>query len=211
MTLVLLAVFAVQFTSPRLGEAFIRVFGFVPARLLNPELFGYSIPEAAITLFSSILLHGGFVHLAGNLVYLWVFGGAVEDRLGHASFAAIYVAGGVAGSLMHAIIFPQSTIPSIGASGCIAAVLGAFLALYPREQITTLIPLIVSWILVEVPGAVLLPIWFAMQFGNGLLSLESARGTEEVAGVAWWAHIGGFAFGVIVGLVYRRRTASAKR
>ena len=208
MTVVLLAVFAAQLSSPRIGEALVRVFGFVPARLFDPALFGYTVPEAAITLVSSIFLHGGFVHLAGNLVYLWVFGGAVEERVGHGSFAFIYVAGGVAGSLLHAMVFPQSSIPSIGASGCIAAVLGAFLALYPSEPIVTLIPLIVSWILIEVPGLVLLPIWFALQFGNGLLALESARGTEEVAGIAWWAHIGGFAFGVVMGLLHRRRGRS---
>ncbi|HSN69183.1 MAG TPA: rhomboid family intramembrane serine protease [Thermoanaerobaculia bacterium] len=205
MTVVLLAVFAAQLASPRIGEALIRVFGFVPARLFNPSLFGYSILEAAITLVSSIFLHGGFVHLAGNLVYLWVFGGAVEERVGHAPFALIYVAGGVAGSLMHAVLFPDSAIPSIGASGCIAAILGAFLALYPSEPIVTLIPLIVSWILVEVPGLVLLPIWFALQFANGVMAIDSARGTEEVAGVAWWAHIGGFTYGLVVGLIYRRR------
>ena len=107
---------------------------------------------------------------------------------------------------MHAALFPDSAIPSIGASGCIAAILGAFLALYPAEPIITLIPLIVSWILVEIPGLVLLPIWFALQFANGVMALESARGTEEVAGVAWWAHIGGFAFGLVAGLLYRRRT-----
>ena len=204
-TFVLLAVFAAQLSNPRIGEALIRVFGFVPARLLNPSLFGYSILEAGVTLVSSIFLHGGFVHLAGNLIYLWVFGGAVEERVGHGSFAFIYVAGGVAGSLMHAALFPDSAIPSIGASGCIAAILGAFLALYPAEPIITLIPLIVSWILVEIPGLVLLPIWFALQFANGVMALESARGTEEVAGVAWWAHIGGFAFGLVAGLIYRRR------
>ncbi len=211
MTVVLLAVFAAQLANPRIGEALIRVFGFVPARLFNPALFNYSIVEAAVTLVSSIFLHGGFVHLTGNLVYLWVFGGAVEARLGHAPFAIIYVAGGVAGSLLHALLFPQSTIPSIGASGCIAAVLGAFLAIYPKEPIVTLIPLIVSWILVEVPGLILLPVWFALQFGNGILALESARATEEVAGVAWWAHIGGFAYGVVVGMLYRRRDRAAKR
>ncbi|HEY0788443.1 MAG TPA: rhomboid family intramembrane serine protease [Thermoanaerobaculia bacterium] len=205
MTVVLLAVFAAQVSSPRLSEALVRVFGFVPARLFHPDLFHYSIPEALITLVSSIFLHGGFVHLSGNLVYLWVFGSAVEGRLGHGSFAIIYVAGGVAGSLLHAFLFPQSSIPSIGASGCIAAVLGAFLALYPKQPIVTLFPLIVSWILVEVPGIILLPVWFALQFGNGLLSLESARATEEVAGVAWWAHIGGFTYGMLVGLLFRRR------
>ncbi len=207
LTVVLLAIFAMQFANPRISEALIRVFGFVPARLFNPSAFGYSILESCVTLVSSIFLHGGFVHLAGNLVYLWVFGGAVEERLGHGSFAVICVAGGAAGSLLHAVIFPASTIPSIGASGCIAAILGAFLALYPRQPIVTLIPLIVSWILVEIPGLVLLPIWFALQFGNGLLALESARGTEEVAGVAWWAHIGGFAYGLAAGLIYRRRSS----
>lgn len=213
ITLALVVVFGVQFVSAPIGEALIRIFGFVPARLLAPELFGYSPLESAVTLLSSLFLHGGFVHITGNLIYLWVFGAAVEQALGHGRFAILYFASGIAGSLLHAAIFPNSMIPSIGASGCIAGVLGAFLVLRPREPIVTLIPLIVSWILVEIPGLVLLPIWFALQFMSGLLALKTAASTEEVAGVAWWAHIGGFGLGMMAGAVGRiaARRAALKR
>ncbi|MGH9458065.1 MAG: rhomboid family intramembrane serine protease [Thermoanaerobaculia bacterium] len=206
---VLLAVFAVQVAVPRIGNALVAVFGFIPARLVDPSLFGYTYFEAAFTLVTSTLIHGGVVHIAGNLVYLWVFGGAVEERLGHGRFFAIYLTGGIAGSLVHAAVFPTSNIPSIGASGCIAAVLGAFLILFPTEPVVTLIPLFVSWVLVEVPGIILLPLWFAMQFLNGWLALQSAAGTEEVGGIAWWAHIGGFVYGMVVGAVVRIRRRSA--
>ena len=213
ITLALLIVFGIQFVSASWGEALIRVFGFVPARLLAPDLFGYTPFESAVTLLSSLFLHGGFVHITGNLIYLWVFGAAVEQALGHARFAILYFASGIAGSLLHAVVFPQSMIPSIGASGCIAGVLGAFLVLKPREPVVTLIPLIVSWILIEIPGLVLLPIWFALQFMNGWLALQTAAATEEVAGIAWWAHIGGFGLGMVVGLLgkFAPRRSSPER
>lgn len=204
--LALLSVFVIQMSSPAVGEMLIRVFGFIPARLLHPGAFGYSAAEAGFTLVSSIFLHGGFVHLAGNLVFLWVFGSGLEARAGHVRFAMLALLSGVAGSLMHAFVFPDSSIPSIGASGSIAGILGAALVLEPRANVATLIPLVVSWVIVEVPAVVLLAVWFAMQFLNGWLALESARLTEEVAGIAWWAHVGGFLAGVAVGAWLRRRT-----
>jgi membrane associated rhomboid family serine protease len=205
LLLVLLGVFAGQLFLPRFGEALIMTFGFMPARLLHPELFGYSLLASIFTIFTSQFLHGGFVHLAGNLVYLWVFGSGVERMIGPRAFLILYVAGGVSGSLLHAVVFPTSSLPSIGASGCIAALLGAYLALAPMRPIVTLIPLIVSWIIVEVPGLVLMPIWFAMQFLNGWFSLQAARQTEEIGGIAWWAHVGGFGFGLILGAALRSR------
>ena len=211
IVLVLAIGFALQAASPRLGDALVRVFGFVPARFFDPSAFDYSRFEVLTTLITSQLLHGGWVHLAGNLLYLWVFGAAIEGKVGHGMFAALYLAGGIAGSLGHAFMFPTSTIPSIGASGCIAALLGIFLVLMPRERITTLIPLVVSWILLEVPGLVLLPFWFGLQFLNGWLALRSAQGTEEVAGIAWWAHVAGFVFGLIAGVLIRLRAYNTRR
>jgi membrane associated rhomboid family serine protease len=186
------------------AEAVIRTFGYMPGRLLHPASFGYSPWEVGLTLVTSLFLHGGFVHLFGNMIYLWVFGGAVEDALGHVPYLFFYVACGVIGSLAHTALFPSSMVPSIGASGSIAGVLGAFLALRPRARIVTLFPLVVYWAMAEIPALVFLPVWFAMQFFNGFLSLAAARGTTEVAGVAWWAHVGGFTFGVLAGLVFRR-------
>ena len=186
------------------AEGIIRTFGYMPARLLHPATFAYSPWEVALTLVTSLFLHGGFVHLFGNMIYLWVFGGAVEDALGHIPYFFFYIACGVVGSLAHTALFPASMVPSIGASGSIAGILGAFLALRPRAKIVTLFPLVVYWAIAEIPALVFLPIWFAMQFFNGFLSIAAARGTTEVAGVAWWAHVGGFVFGALVALGFRR-------
>jgi membrane associated rhomboid family serine protease len=199
-------VFIAQLFLGPLTERIIQTFGYVPARLLDPAAFGYAPWEVAITLVSSLFLHGGFVHLIGNLIYLWVFGGAVEDELGHMRFLFFYIACGAMGSLTHTLLFTSSTIPSIGASGSIAGLLGAFLILRPKARIVTLFPLVVYWAMAEIPALLFLPVWLGMQFFSGFLSLQAARGTQEVAGVAWWAHVGGFVFGAIVAGVWRGMT-----
>jgi membrane associated rhomboid family serine protease len=196
-------VFIAQLFSGSTAEVLVQVFGFMPARLVDPGAFHYSAWEAALTLVTSLFLHGGFVHLFGNMIYLWVFGDAVEDVFGHAGYLLFFVACGTIGSVTHTLVFPHSTVPSIGASGSIAGVLGAFLVLRPRARIVTLFPLVVYWAMAEIRAMLFLPIWFLMQFFNGFLSLASARGTEEVAGIAWWAHVGGFIFGAIVAAVHR--------
>src|SRR5207249_3919895 len=107
---------------------------------------------------------------------------------------------GVVGSLAHTVIFPRSPVPSVGASGSIAGLLGAFLVLRPKARIVTLFPLVVYWAMAEIRAVIFLPVWFAMQFFNGALALASAQRTQEVAGIAWWAHVGGFVFGAVVGV-----------
>jgi membrane associated rhomboid family serine protease len=195
--------FLAQLFLGSMTERMIMTFGFIPARLIHPEAYQYAGWEVAITLVTSLFLHGGFVHLAGNMIYLWVFGDAIEDALGHLRYFLFFLACGAAGSLTHALLFPASTIPSIGASGSIAGVLGAFLVLRPHARIVTLFPLVVYWAMAEIPAIVFLPVWFGMQFFNGFLSLEAARRVQEVAGVAWWAHVGGFVFGAAVGVLWR--------
>jgi membrane associated rhomboid family serine protease len=180
-------------------ESLINIFGFIPARFLHPSAFGFTPVEVAVTLATSLFLHGGFVHLFGNMVYLWVFGGAMEDALGHVRYLLFFVMCGAIGSLAHTVVFARSTIPSIGASGSIAGVLGAFFVLRPSARVVTLFPLVVYWAMAEIRAALFLPIWFGMQFFNGFLSLAAAERTQEVAGVAWWAHVGGFLFGAAVG------------
>jgi membrane associated rhomboid family serine protease len=197
------AVFLLQIFLGQRAEAFIQTFGYMPARLFHPAAFGFATWEAVLTLFTSLFLHGGFVHLFGNMIYLWVFGGAVEDALGHLRYLLFYVLCGAVGSMSHSLVFPGSMVPSIGASGSIAGVLGAFLVLSPGARIVTLFPLVVYWAMAEIRAALFLPIWFGMQFFNGFLSLAAARGTQEVAGVAWWAHVGGFLFGAAVAGVVR--------
>ncbi len=203
-------VFLTQLFLGHRTEMLINTFGYIPARLLHPATFGYSLPEAVLTLGTSLFLHGGFVHLAGNLIYLWTFGGPVEESLGSWRYLVFYVVCGAVGSLLHTVLFPHSVVPSIGASGSIAGVLGAFLVLRPRARIVTLFPLVVYWAMAEVRAMFFLPVWFAMQFFNGALALAAAQKTSEVVGIAWWAHVGGFLFGALVGLGVRiRRHATA--
>ncbi len=199
-------IFIAQLFLGQRTETIINIFGFVPARLTHPAAYGYSTFEVAVTMVTSLFLHGGFVHLIGNVIYLWVFGGAVEDALGHVRYFIFFIVCGVIGSLTHAMFFPHSTVPSIGASGSIAGILGAFLVLRPRARIVTLLPLVVYWAMVEIRAVVFLPVWFAMQFFNGFLSIAAAHRTQEVAGIAWWAHVGGFLFGAAVGAIARRRS-----
>jgi membrane associated rhomboid family serine protease len=202
-------VFLAQLFLGPMAERIVQTFGFIPARFVHPSAFHYQTWEVAITLVTSLFLHGGFVHLFGNMIYLWVFGGAIEDVMGHVRFFFFYVACGAAGSLMHTFLFPGSLIPSIGASGSIAGLLGAFLVLRPHARIVTLFPLVVYWAMAEIPAVVFLPVWFGMQFFNGFLSLESARRTQEVAGIAWWAHVGGFVFGAAIAAFFRSRRKAA--
>jgi membrane associated rhomboid family serine protease len=177
--------------------------GYIPARLMNPSGYGYTWFEVAVTLVTSLFIHGGFVHLIGNMIYLWVFGGVVEDVLGHMRYLLFFIACGVVGSLCHTVVFPHSAVPSIGASGSIAGVLGAFLVLRPRARIVTLFPLVIYWAMAEIRAIVFLPVWFALQFFNGFAALAAAARTQEAIGVAWWAHVGGFLFGAAVGLGMR--------
>jgi len=144
------------------------------------------------------------------MIYLWVFGGAVEEALGHSRYLLFFLAAGAIGSLTHTILFPRSGIPSIGASGSIAGVLGAFLILQPNARIVTLFPLVVYWAMAEIRAVVLLPIWFALQFFNGFLALAAAARAEAAIGIAWWAHVGGFLFGmaVAIGVRWGRRSRS---
>lgn len=203
-------VFFAQLMLGPMTERVIQTFGYIPARLVSPQAYQYAWWEVGITLVTSLFLHGGFVHLFGNMIYLWTFGGAIEDSLGHARFLLLYVACGAVGSLTHTVLFPGSSIPSIGASGSIAGLLGAFLVLRPRARIVTLFPLVVYWAIAEIPAALFLPVWFGMQFFNGFLSLRAAARTQEVAGIAWWAHVGGFVFGAVVALLFRLSRREAR-
>lgn len=152
---------------------------------------------ATATLVTSMFLHGGWLHLVGNLVYLWIFGNNIEDRLGHLGFLVFYLGCGVAAAAAQIAPDPGSTIPMVGASGAISGVLGAYLVLYPRSRVVVFIP--ISFMLLhEVRAFWLLVIWFAVQ-------LVSAVAAPAGAGVAWWAHIGGFVAGAVVALTFVRR------
>jgi membrane associated rhomboid family serine protease len=144
----------------------------------------------------SMFLHGGWLHIIGNMLYLWIFGDNVEDRMGHIRYLVFYLLCGWTASYAHILSQPDSVVPSIGASGAIAGVLGAYITLYPRAQVVTLIPLGFFTQLVRVPALFFLGFWFLQQFLSGALSL--AASTAQTGGVAWWAHIGGFTAGVLL-------------
>lgn len=148
--------------------------------------------EDILTILTSMFMHGGLAHIGGNMVYLWIFGDNVEDRLGHSRYLAFYLVGGVVASLTHLLTNWGSDLPTVGASGAISAVLGAYLVMFPASRIATFVPLGFFYKLTMVPAAVVLGLWFVFQFFDGVLALGGA----DVGGVAVWAHIGGFVAGV---------------
>jgi membrane associated rhomboid family serine protease len=157
-----------------------------------------------IAIFVSMFLHGGWLHIGGNMLFLWIFGNNVEDRLGRVVFLLLYVLGGIAAMLLQLAFGASSTVPAIGASGAIAGVLGAYLVLFPQARVTTLVFFfLITWI--ELPAFVVLLLWFGLQ----LLSGVGQFGQQLNGGVAYWAHVGGFLFGVaVVWLLFRRRRGS---
>ncbi len=178
-------------------EAAITEWGVVPGRLTAAWERGEWLSFDSLTLITSQFLHGGWLHLLGNLLYLWIFGNNVEDRMGRVGFLLFYLTGGAMAGLAQVAIDPTSPIPTIGASGAIAATLGAYLVLYPRAKVTSLIFLGFFYQLVRVPAAIVLVLWFALQLLDGIGSL----GVTQGGGVAFFAHIGGFVFGAVVAWV----------
>jgi membrane associated rhomboid family serine protease len=180
----------------------ITVWGLVPMRVAAVFSGTESAAPVLATFLSSMFLHGGWVHLIGNMWYLWIFGDNVEDHFGHAGFLAFYLACGAASAALHVFIAPWSPIPTVGASGAIAGVLGAYALLYPRARVLTLVPIVFFIQIVSLPALLVLGFWFVVQFFSGTLALGGGGGG---GGVAWWAHIGGFVFGMLVVLVTGRR------
>uniref|UniRef100_A0A832I035 Rhomboid family intramembrane serine protease n=1 Tax=Eiseniibacteriota bacterium TaxID=2212470 RepID=A0A832I035_UNCEI len=188
-----LAAFAYELSLGPGLRAFFFEWGMVPARV-TWAFAGFDSPLAAsLTFVTSMFLHGGVMHLVGNLWYLWIFGDNVEDRLGHARFLAFYLAAGVVAALIQYATHPEARVPMVGASGAIAGVLGGYLVAFPRARIITLLPLFPFFQVVALPAVIVLGLWFLFQFFSGALALAGAPG----GGIAWWAHIGGFAFGIV--------------
>ena len=172
-------------------EPFLQVYGVVPAVLSWP------------TIFTSMFLHAGWLHILGNMLYLWIFGDNVEDRLGHVRFLVFYLFCGAIAAIAQIVVNPGSTLPTIGASGAIAGVMGAYFVLYPHSRIVALLPLFIFWQIIEVPAIVFLGFWFLMQFFSGVGSIALTSGTPT-GGVAFWAHVAGFVVGALAGLAFRR-------
>ena len=178
--------------GPDLG-AFLYAWGFTPVKLTLAVRYGdLPLLPAVAPLVTSMFLHGGWSHLIGNMWYLWIFGDNVEDVLGHAGFLVFYLGCGVAASLFHYLAVPVAAIPTVGASGAIAAVLGAYILRFPRARVLTLLPIFPFFQVVPLPAFLVLGLWFLFQFVLGLGAPASGGGT------AFWAHVGGFLVGLAV-------------
>jgi len=181
--------------GPSALNGFITNWGLVPARL-------WAEPQTAwVTIFSAMFLHGGWFHILSNMWILFIFGDNVEDRMGAGRYLVFYLLSGIAAALLQAFLLPGSSVPMVGASGAIAGVLGAYMLLFPRARILGLVPILFIFTLMEIPAVVFLLFWFASQLFSGFLSLGGASGS----GVAWWAHIGGFVFGLLSVFLFARR------
>jgi len=190
----------------RLGEdgveALFARFALVPERVLLAWQSFLAAPTRYATYLSSMFLHGGILHALGNLWSLWIFGDNVEDRLGHRRFLAFYLLCGLLAGAAHVAFHPDSEVPTIGASGAISGVMGAYLFLFPRAKVLTVIPILFYPLFVELSAFVFLGLWFAAQLASGLLAL---RETEAATGIAFLAHVGGFAAGAVLQVFFRRR------
>jgi len=176
------------------GEQFIVYkYGAIPLGLLSFERAQPLQLHPALTIFSSMFLHGGLLHIGGNMLYLWIFGNNIEDMLGHFRFFMFYLISGIVAAYSHAIMASSSSVPMIGASGAVAGVLGAYLLLFPRARVHTLIFLVFFVEVIKIPALIVIGFWAIIQVVNGLLT----QGIAAQGGVAWFAHIGGFLVGLL--------------
>ena len=186
--------------GPNLETALYEI-ALIPANVTA----GFDIGDLK-AIFTSMFLHAGLSHLLGNMLYLWIFGDNVEDRLGHFWYFVFYLAGGIMAAFAHVALNPNSVIPTVGASGAIAAVLGAYLILFPQVKVLTFVPIGFFLRLTLLPASLLLGFWFVLQLFNGLLTL----GLADMGGTAFWAHIGGFVFGVLIGWLCNKKSLGRK-
>ena len=186
------------------AQAFVMEFGLIPCRLTGACAKVSDLPSPPLTIFTSMFLHGSVFHIAGNMLYLWIFGNNVEDTLGHGRFVVFYLASGVAAAVTQTLVGPDSRVPMIGASGAISGVLGAYFVLFPQASVLTLVILGFFWRLVRIPALVVLGFWMVVQILNGLGSFGAG------GGVAWFAHIGGFFAGMGLLFLFRPRPAAPR-
>ncbi|MCS6994362.1 MAG: rhomboid family intramembrane serine protease [Anaerolineales bacterium] len=189
-------VFLWQVSLGPAGEVVLYRMALIPLEVTR----GFDVGDLR-SLLTSMFMHAGLLHLLGNMLYLWIFGDNVEDALGHARYLFFYLAGGAAASLTHVFLYPLSQVPTVGASGAIAATLGAYLLLFPHRRVVTLIPFGFFLQVARLPAVIVLGMWFLLELVQGTLAL----GMEQLGGVAFWAHIGGFVFGMLVGPRLRLR------
>ena len=201
ITLIILntIVFIQQITSPLSPKDIVFAYGVIPHSLLTFKTTQTIHP--ALTLFSSMFMHGGLLHLGSNMLFLWIFGNNIEDRLGHLRFIVFYLLCGIVAAYSHALAEQSSMVPMIGASGAVSGILGAYMVLFPRAKVHTLIFLGIFIQVVKLPAIFVIGLWIVIQFLNGILS----KGVAGQSGVAWFAHIGGFLFGVIIIKIFSRK------
>ncbi len=181
--------------GPREIEIFFRHYGIVPVRYSDARVSAhFGLVAQVLPFFTSMFLHGGWLHIIGNMWILWIFGDNVEDWFGHGGFALFYVFCGVFSGLMHLAFNWGNSLPTVGASGAIAGVMGAYFLLYPTARVLTLVPIFFFFTFIELPAVVFLGFWFLLQFLSG----TAATAAGASGGIAWWAHIGGFAAGAAV-------------
>ncbi len=184
-------------------EEFIYLFGLVPARFTHAAWaarVGFP-PHDYWPFLTTMFLHGGWLHIIGNMWVLWIFGDNVEDRMGPFRFLAFYLICGLAAGVTHVLTNPASTVPAVGASGAIAGVMAAYLVLYPHARILAMFPILFYPVFFYVPSFIYLGFWILMQFFSGTLAIATQR---EVSGIAWWAHVGGFAAGILTFSLFLR-------
>jgi rhomboid family protein len=190
------------------AEALLAEFGLVPCRLTQScpaglGRLGDDFPSPIATIFTSMFLHGGLLHVGGNMLYLWIFGDNLEDTLGHGRFLFFYLTAGVAAALSQTLVSPSSSVPMIGASGAVSGVLGAYLLLFPHASVYTLVTF---GFFVKVPALIVLGFWIVLQLLNGYLTISAhSFRLGETGGVAWFAHIGGFLAGMLLLFLLRPR------
>jgi membrane associated rhomboid family serine protease len=201
VTWALIAVNAVVFLyqvslGPHAAQRFVFQFGAIPAVILGQQALpaGMAIIPPGMSLLTSIFLHGSWMHLVGNMWFLWIFGNNIEEAMGHVRFLAFYILCGLAASLSQIFVSPQSVIPTIGASGAIAGALGAYLMLYPRARVWTLVFFVFFIRMIYIPAWIILGGWIFLQFLSGSMAI----GTQNAGGIAFWAHVGGFIAGVLL-------------
>jgi len=183
--------------SPSGLDRLTQMWGLVPVNLtMHPATFW-------ITIFTSMFLHGGWFHILSNMWFLFIFGDNIEDRMGKSRYLIFYLLSGIAAGLLESYVLRTSTVPTIGASGAIAGVLGAYLISFPRARIASIVPIIFIFTIIEIPATIFLLFWFVLQLFSGVFTLQGASGS----GVAWWAHVGGFVFGILAVNLFARRQA----
>lgn len=198
-------VFLIELSLGGQLESFLFRFGVVPVKVFySSEIPDSTLINTYFPFLSYMFLHGGFVHLIGNMWYLWIFGDNIEDLLGRTRFILFYLLCGVGAAIVHVFFNRQSGIPCIGASGAIAGVLGAYMVTFPRARVLVILPLFIFWEFIELPAIIVLGFWFLIQFFAGTAAISAAQG----GGVAWWAHIGGFILGIIFIKVFPRHRHS---